>query len=268
MSECKGRVLFFHGYTQSASLFYAKTSALRKKLLKLNYKPVYLNGPVQLTPSDLPSRDSLSKFNAVETVDGDSEYRSWWVRKAQNKGITLDDATAAIKEYLEKGYIIPETGFEQNTSADSDVPVVGLVGFSQGACLVGALCHKFPALFKVGTLKFVVLYSGFKLDVTKGSGNEGYADFFPNAEDTFKMLHVYGELDTVVEASRTEAFYESTKDISTLLKHPGGHFVPNSKLMIDQVVNWIQTLDREGKIEDRKIEEKDDIQDMFDKLGI
>lgn len=267
MAECKGRVLFFHGFTQTASLFYAKTSALRKRLIKLNYKPVYLNGPVRLTPSDLPSRDSLSKFNSVPNADGEeTDYRGWWFKRdpLSGDGIKLDDSIVAIKDYVENGNIIPEEGFQQDIDeTDKNIPVVGLIGFSQGACLAGIICHMFNEFFHVDTLNFVVLYSGFKLDTSKGSGQEAYNSYFPTSDDKFKMLHVYGELDTVVEASRSEAFYESTKEISTLLKHPGGHFVPNSKLMIDHVTNWIQSLD----IEQKKEEKEEDIMDMFDKIG-
>ena len=180
------------------------------------------------------------------------------------EGIKLDDSIVTIRDYLENGKIIPEEGFQQEIDEnDKNIPVVGLVGFSQGACLAGIICHKFNEFFHVDSLKFVILYSGFKLDTSKGSGQEMYDSYFPTSEDKFKILHVYGELDTVVEASRSEAFYESTKDISTLLKHPGGHFVPNSKLMIDQVTNWIQSLD----IEQKKEEEEEDIMDMFDKIG-
>ena len=78
----KGKILFLHGYTQSASLFYAKTSALRKKLMKLGYKCVYLNGPYVLTPADLPSTDSLSKFGSSTKTD-EMTYRAWWVKKMQ-----------------------------------------------------------------------------------------------------------------------------------------------------------------------------------------
>ena len=77
----QGKILFLHGYTQSASLFYAKTSALRKKLIKLGYKCVYLNGPYVLTPADLPTTDSLSKFGSATTDTDDVTYRAWWVKR-------------------------------------------------------------------------------------------------------------------------------------------------------------------------------------------
>lgn len=269
----KGKILFLHGYTQSSSVFYAKTSALRKKLLKLNYKSVYLNGPTKLTPADLPSTDSLSKFNTVISGDEESNYRSWWIKPQNtNDGIDLSEPVAEIKKYIEKGEIIPDNDLVQETESEEErkLPIVGIIGFSQGAALAGLLGHKFKDLFGVDSLKFVILYSGFKIDTSKRSGNAKYKDYYPadNGEsDQFKMLHVYGELDTVVHEDRVLSLYEITKDNSDILKHPGGHFVPNSKLMVDQTANWIvHTMENKQEIS-KPEDDLDSLMDMMDGLG-
>lgn len=269
----KGKILFLHGYTQSSSVFYAKTSALRKKLLKLNYKSVYLNGPTKLTPADLPSTDSLSKFNTVISDDEETNYRSWWIKPHNtNGGIDLSEPLAEIKNYIDKGEIIPDNDLVQETESDEErrLPIVGIIGFSQGAALAGLLSHKFKDLFGVDSLKFVILYSGFKIDTSEKSGNAKYKDYYPadNGEsDQFKVLHIYGELDTVVHEDRVLSLYEITKDNSDILKHPGGHFVPNSKLMVDQTTNWIVHI-MENKQEISKPEDDlDSLMDMMDGLG-
>lgn len=269
----KGKILFLHGYTQSSSVFYAKTSALRKKLLKLNYKSVYLNGPTKLTPADLPSTDSLSKFNTVISDDEETNYRSWWIKPHNtNDGIDLSKPLAEIKNYIDKGEIIPDNDLVQETESDEErrLPIVGIIGFSQGAALAGLLSHKFKDLFGVDSLKFVILYSGFKIDTSEKSGNSKYKDYYPadNGEsDQFKVLHIYGELDTVVHEDRVLSLYEITKDNSDILKHPGGHFVPNSKLMVDQTTNWIVHI-MENKQEISKPEDDlDSLMDMMDGLG-
>ncbi|CAG90912.1 DEHA2G19778p [Debaryomyces hansenii CBS767] len=269
----KGKILFLHGYTQSSSVFYAKTSALRKKLLKLNYKSVYLNGPTKLTPADLPSTDSLSKFNTVISDDEETNYRSWWIKPHNtNDGIDLSEPLAEIKNYIDKGEIIPDNDLVQETESDEErrLPIVGIIGFSQGAALAGLLSHKFKDLFGVDSLKFVILYSGFKIDTSEKSGNAKYKDYYPadNGEsDQFKVLHIYGELDTVVHEDRVLSLYEITKDNSDILKHPGGHFVPNSKLMVDQTTNWIVHI-MENKQEISKPEDDlDSLMDMMDGLG-
>ncbi|GEQ68151.1 hypothetical protein JCM33374_g1818 [Metschnikowia sp. JCM 33374] len=307
--EYIGRVLFLHGFTQSSSVFYAKTSALRKKLKSLKYQSVYLNAPFNLTPSQLPSSDALSKFNSVAAEpDEDTNYRAWWFKDAEGK-VKLDDAISTIRQYIDNGTILPgspedekikadhlaelgshDSGTSGNTSASdspdaassessasakasgslNSPPIVGIIGFSQGACLGGALVEKFEATFGV-PLKFAILYSGFKLD-TKLMPE--YSSFYTNddGESTkTRLLHVIGELDTIVGDDRAYTLYDISKKNSHVLKHPGGHFVPNSKLMVNQVTNWIQSLDMEEKKPqdtDKGIEwELDQLTAAVDKLG-
>ncbi|EGW31070.1 uncharacterized protein SPAPADRAFT_62998 [Spathaspora passalidarum NRRL Y-27907] len=267
--QYKGKILFLHGYTQSASLFYAKTSALRKKLIKLGYKSVYLNGPYVLTPAQLPSTDSLSKFSSA--ANEDMKYRAWWVKRdSTNDRISLEESIESIRNYIDKGEIIADSDDVDESDAESEeekkLPIVGIIGFSQGAALGGLVAHKFDEIFKVDPLKFVILYSGFKLNTTKKSGNDRYDHYYPEEQDVerinLKYLHIYGELDTVVEESRALSLYELTKRRSDLLRHPGGHFVPNSKLYIDQVTNWIHKVEQEDKEEDK---EKNEVKNGEDK---
>lgn len=272
-NQFKGKILFLHGYTQSSSIFYAKTSALRKKLLKLNYKPVYLNGPTKLIPADLPSTDSLSKFNTVISDEEETNYRSWWVKPHNtNDGIDPSEAIAEVKNYIEKGEIIPDNDLVQEPESEEDrkLPIVGLIGFSQGAAFAGLISHKFKELFGVESLKFVILYSGFKVDTSEKSGNAKYKDYYPTDNgdsDKFKLLHVYGELDTVVYEDRALSLYNITKANSDILKHPGGHFVPNSKLMIDQATNWIvHTMDDKQEIS-KPEDDLDSLMGIIDGLG-
>ena len=189
-----------------------------------------------------------------------------------NDGIDLSEPLAEIKNYIDKGEIIPDNDLVQETESDEErrLPIVGIIGFSQGAALAGLLSHKFKDLFGVDSLKFVILYSGFKIDTSEKSGNAKYKDYYPadNGEsDQFKVLHIYGELDTVVHEDRVLSLYEITKDNSDILKHPGGHFVPNSKLMVDQTTNWIVHI-MENKQEISKPEDDlDSLMDMMDGLG-
>lgn len=268
---CKGKILFLHGYTQNASLFYAKTSALRKKIIKLGYKCQYLNAPYVLTPSDLPTNDSLSKFGSSD--QGDVTYRGWWVKLGKtNDGINMDDSIESLKRYILKGEIIPDDKDEELGKEDDDdtkLPIVGLIGFSQGAAFAGLVAEKFGELFNTTPLKFVILYSGFKLDTSKKSGNEQYDTYYEPMLNGLRYLHVYGELDTVVSEDRSLSLYNITKEKSDLLKHPGGHFVPNSKLYIDQVVNWIQSDNklREAEKEEKKVDDIDSLLEMMDNIG-
>lgn len=271
----KGRILFLHGYTQSSSIFYAKTSALRKKLQKLQYKAIYLNGPFKLTPAQLPSNDALSKFSTVIADENEeTNYRAWWVKNELDK-VDITASIDSVKDYITNGTVIQDDETEavsqEIIETDAKLPIVGLVGFSQGAAFASLLVHKFDQLFGIDTLKFAVMYSGFKLDTSKNSPNHHYDHLYTTdkGEDgKVKLLHVYGELDTVVSDDRALTFYEHSPNNSDLLKHPGGHFVPNSKLLIDQVTNWIQhTMSEETKSDKKDEDDLDALMDMMDNLG-
>ncbi|KAK7680911.1 hypothetical protein QCA50_015961 [Cerrena zonata] len=274
--DYKGRIIFLHGYTQTSSIFYAKTSALRKKLQKLKYKSVYLNGPYKLTPAQLPSNDALSKFNSVVPEDEeDTNLRAWWIKKDYYKdAVEISLAVDTIKDYINNGKIIPDDDSTEDEKAndddDSNIPIVGIIGFSQGAALGGLLAHDFKDIFGI-ELKFAVLYSGFKIDTSKESASSQYDKYYTQdggKSDNFKLLHVYGELDTVVSEERSVSLYNHSKANSDILKHPGGHFVPNSKLLIDQVTNWILHTEIEQQPEKPKEEDSlDDLMDMMDNLG-
>lgn len=268
--EYKARILFLHGFAQSSSVFYAKTSALRKRLNNLQYKAVYLNAPCNLTPAQLPSSDSLSKYNTVvSTEDEETNYRGWWTKKPDNT-YEIEDAIETVRNYIENNQIIVGSPEDErvNSIEDSDVnlPIAGIIGFSQGAAFGGSLVHSFEKEFGVAPLDFAVLYSGFKIDTRI---MPQYKDLYSeeNGKDTkTRLLHVIGELDTVVGDDRAYTMYDVSTSNLDVLKHPGGHFVPNSKLVIDQVISWMA-----GKKEEEvKEKPKDDINDllaMIDKLG-
>lgn len=255
----KGKILFLHGYTQSSSLFYAKTSALRKRFIKLGLKPIYLQGPLKLAPNELPG--GLDSF--------DDNNRAWWVKPGQNNnGIAIEPALDVIRDYISNNKLIEDEDLSQiETDDEKKLPILGVVGFSQGACLAGLIANNFSKIFNTSPLKFVILYSGFKLDTTKESGNSDYDSFYTSLKSGLKYLHVYGELDTIIDEKRSLSLYEITKEDSTILKHPGGHFVPNSKVLVDQVLNWVQNLDTKIDKEESKEEDLDDILNMMDNVG-
>lgn len=262
MSGTKGRILFLHGYTQSSSIFYAKTSALRKRLLKLGYDVVYLNAPLRLTPADFPSRELLSKFGSVAAADDEhTNYRAWWLRNDDT--IDLAPAVETVRAFATEGKVHEDddtVGKRHLTSVDMEAapPIVGLIGFSQGAAFAGLLARDFRRLCQVDSdLQFVVLYSGFRLP--QAAAAPYYA---PGA--TPRMLHVYGELDTVVDEARAMTLRDEFGG-SDVLKHPGGHFVPNSKMLIDQVVAWIEHAPKAQA--PAKEDNLDALMEMMDNLG-
>lgn len=272
MVTYKARVLFFHGYAQSASVFYAKSLALRKKLQSLGYKCIYLNGPAELTPAHLPSADSLSKYGAA-TGDDPTVYRGWW-KSDYNGKFEIESAIDSVKKYIDSHHIV--NGSEEDAKLNRDIdpetdmelPIVGLVGFSQGAAFIGILLAQFKQLLSVEEPEFAVLYGGFKIPAEKAPDVQRYYISEDGVLKT-RVLNVVGELDTIVAEDRAYTLHDHLRDSLTLLKHPGGHFVPNSKIMINQVVAWIQ--DNESKEESPVKQEDatsvDDLMAMLDKIG-
>ncbi|CAK9441550.1 uncharacterized protein LODBEIA_P54180 [Lodderomyces beijingensis] len=280
------RILFFHGYTQNAALFRAKTSALRKKLQKFGFNCIYLNAPYVLSPADLPTTDSLSKFgSATSGEESPVTYRGWWIKpNKSNDCIDLDLSIAAVRDYVQSGEIIADDEKEEKSESKSkgksqegseDGDVVGLIGFSQGASFAGLIAEKFNELFgaRGHHVKFVVCYSGFKLDTSPRSGNEKYQGYYRGGGDgRLRYLHVYGELDTVVDETRSLTLYQAKQSVSDVLKHPGGHFVPNSKLYVDQVCGWVSNVmngeepeksEKQGNDNDNKKSKDDDIDELL-----
>ncbi|KAH3688707.1 hypothetical protein WICPIJ_000307 [Wickerhamomyces pijperi] len=227
------KILFLHGYAQSASIYSAKTGALRKTLQKGGYETVYLQGPYHI-----PSDDEI----AGSGID----LYGWWPYN-----LTQFDITAGLEEFKEKA---KEHGDE----------VEGIIGFSQGAGLSGVIAAQYKEILP--GLKWVILFSGFKL-------NPKEYDVLYENEIQIPTLHVLGELDTVVDEGRSMRLYNVCKeDQRTLLKHQGGHFVPNSKDFVSKVINWIQTVkaqddsSKEAK-EETDINDDSDLLDAIDNIG-
>lgn len=265
--EYTAKVLFLHGYTQLALVFYAKTSALRKKLALLKLKAVYLNAPINLTPAELPTTDLLSKFGAANEDESGLKYKAWWIKNPDNT-YEIDSAIDTVKRYISDGELLNDEGVPEKD--EDDLPLKGIIGFSQGACFAGALVNNFKELFGVD-LEFAVLYLGFKIDVKLMPELKKYYTEDDGALTKTRLLHVVGELDTVVGEDRAYTFYESSKKNLDLLKHPGGHFVPNSKLLVDQVANWFQQngqKEEDKKEAEKKEESVDDLLAMMDKVGV
>lgn len=201
-------VLCLHGYTQNGSLFARKASAIRKALAKVGYESYFLSAPITIDPSDLN----------FPVEDGASNMLSWWPPNERDPNYyNLDSAFDTIKEAVE-----------------SHGPFVGILGFSQGAGLAAVVTRQLPTLVPSHPpLKFAVLYSGFKLKPEK------YAHFYTPKLAT-PTLHVMGTLDTIVSEERSMALYEACES-PQILRHPGGHYVPSQKPVIDAVIGFIKS---------------------------
>lgn len=260
-----------HGFVQSDKIFSSKTGGLRKSLKKLGYELCYPCGTELITKEVLhrihgSPQDISKQFNTTikeDAADDDEENKlyGWWIKNSDGVSFEIKQNTL---DYLHN-YVIENGPFD------------GIIGFSQGAGLAGYLATDFNGLLDLTLeqqppLKFFISFSGFRLEPASFQHNYNVKSI------QMPSLHVQGELDTVVSEQRVMKLYETCpEETRTLLKHPGGHFVPNSKQFVSQVCNWIVSMTRASK--ESTTEKKtatsnmetpdldDDLMDMIDSFG-
>lgn len=230
----KGTILCLHGFAQNGVVFSTKSSGIRKMLKKAGYHTVFIDGPIELTPADLPfAASSLGADDKAEEV----KFRGWVYTQAEKFDIqpSLD---AIKKAYEEHG------------------PFVGVMGFSQGSGIVGAILSSFNKVVgdekAMEHLKFAILYSGFRFE------NESVQHYYKE-KITVPTLHVIGELDTLVSNERSQKLADLCEN-ATVLKHPGGHYCPSTKDLLKAEVAWVNDAVENGsagKKEDEKVENAD-----------
>lgn len=202
------KFLCLHGYTQNGELFALKASGLRKALTKAGHELLFVSGPLRLQPESIPFE-----------VDPSVDMRGWW--EINEKNPDFYDLNPAFLELRE---IIAQKG-----------PFDGLIGFSQGAALAAALCQNITELVSDHPkFKACVIFSGFKLAAPQ------YQRFY-DSKITTPTLHIMGTMDTILSEERCMELYDCCDEARRCLyKHPGGHFVPSQKPVLDAVKAFIQ----------------------------
>ncbi|XP_063002573.1 esterase OVCA2 [Elgaria multicarinata webbii] len=207
MSSSRGeglRLLCLHGYRQDAESFRARTGALRKALRgRAQLLNVAAPHPVVARPQPGDAASDPPKAAA----------RGWWFSNPQEGTFNaLEEAPAC--QGLEESLDGVAAAFAEHGLVD------GLLGFSQGAALVGIIC----ALKQQGDPRFqfdfAIVIAGFK---SRAVSHRSYYQ----GPIGVPSLHVLGETDRVIPA-------EMSRDLAShftepvVLTHPGGHFVPAS----------------------------------------
>ena len=123
-------------------------------------------------------------------------------------------------------------------------PFAAVLGFSQGAtaalALTNMLSHpnlreKYLPKTTHAPFKWTALFSGFKFKFDR------YSDL-RNARVTSPVLHVIGNLDTVTGRDRTDTVADVVApDSLTVAVHPGGHYVPQQKVWVQEIVSFVSS---------------------------
>ncbi|KAL9114919.1 MAG: hypothetical protein Q9227_001162 [Pyrenula ochraceoflavens] len=236
------KILMLHGYTQSGSLFYAKSRSLEKRLQKAfpNVQLIYPTGPMKLDPKDVPGFESSESSEDIEAY-------GWWRRSNTAEPpeyMGMDDGMRTIANALaEEGPFDGVIGFSQGASAAVMVSSL-LEGRSRKEAFEEARKRypehaiPYPAAFETlqhPSLKFCIEYCGFR------APGERYVGYY---EPPVKgpILHVLGSLDSVVEESRSRALIEACggEEKTKVVWHPGGHFLPGARQYLDIAVDFIR----------------------------
>ncbi|XP_037074709.1 esterase OVCA2-like isoform X2 [Pollicipes pollicipes] len=189
------RVLMIHGYRQNASSCREKSGAFRK-LTKRHIDPVFISAPL-VVPSKPDEANS-------------ADERGWWFSGAD------DSFSAGQQSELCRGF---EASLATvRAAALEHAPIDGVLGFSQGAALVGLLC----ALQQRGeldwTFRFAILVAGFR------SRSMPHAKLYEESI-TLPTLHVFGDTDRVIPKEMSEDLLKCYTD-AAVLNHSGGHHIP------------------------------------------
>ncbi|VVD00128.1 unnamed protein product [Leptidea sinapis] len=193
----KMKILVFHGYRQNAKSYKAKIGAIRRTLVRSS-QLIFLSAPHQVAREDDDSSDEDERSSCVDSEDNTFS------------GKCLGGPAIGFEETLR---LIEDTVKEHG-------PFDGLMGFSQGACLVGLLAAMQQKGYLSFSFKFVICISGFRSGslVHKGFYDEGI---------NLPSLHVFGNADSIVPKEMCEALINLFPN-PAIVEHAGGHFVPCS----------------------------------------
>ncbi|KAL6933164.1 uncharacterized protein HGUI_03235 [Hanseniaspora guilliermondii] len=235
MSASKGCILMLHGFKQSDTIFYKKTSGLRKHLTKqLGYELIYPCGQMKI------EGHLAGDYTGVEDQPDSVDMFSWLLR----------DNITGISKISDERSVKPLIKYIEDNIENKGKKLVGIIGFSQGACFTSVLIQYYSHLDIFQHLKFGIMFSGFHLD--DASILKDTEDAIETVERTtpIKSLHVMGTLDTVVEDFKTYNLHDNFKDKygednTELYKHIGGHYVPNNKGFLLKIATWIESADKE-----------------------
>lgn len=241
--------LCFHGFSQNGLVFRQRTGSIRTKKLKREYEFVFLDAPHSVDgvfDMDDDDEKNIEKRENEETTMG--TMRSWWLAGENvSSGATKAKDGSWIRPAKSTKIVRLEESVRaiENALKEHEGRVRALVGFSQGATLIGILKRVKPEMFE--TVRRVVSVAGFDpLD----------ARFYENDGDEKSVIdvpsmHVHGKNDALVTRDRLDRlrdkFYNPEK--SVVFEHEGGHGVPTSREFREAFEKFLLIPDGEGKDE-------------------
>jgi len=220
------KVLCIHGYRQNAQSFREKTGSFRK-MLKKYIECDFITAPHLVPPNNEGSAAWANvETQKVEHSEGSENpgERGWWFSSEDDyfKSTHVSDVSKGFEEAIDM--IISKLESEKYD---------GILGFSQGACLLPMLCLM-QTERKKDWFKFAILFSGFK---SQASPHEVHY----TCQTEIPSLHMYGETDKVISEEMSQEILQYFKD-PTVGRHPGGHFVPGSSAQKQIYISFLEEM--------------------------
>lgn len=218
----KKAILFLHGFTQNSVVFETRLKVLIKSIKK-----------------ELPEYTILIP-DAPFVLDEVNNNRAWMYLNEENK---MNSEEFKNKEVVYKGL---STSIECIGKLCEGYDIQCVFGFSQGSLLaifLMIILHtKDIGLFS--DLKCVVLVAGFINPIPLNEELNKYVDNCLNNNDysnkiSIPTLHVYGEADEYIPASKSEKALVLFKDPETYV-HKGKHCVPSTKGDVEKFLGYLK----------------------------
>lgn len=240
------RIICLHGGGTNARIFYAQCRVLRLQLAA-HFRLVFVDAPFM---SGVPGPD-------VASVYADwGPFRSWIRIDAARETLVGEAAAQKLPEYTAVEQAI-QSAMREDDKLGATGPWAGLLGFSQGAKLAGALLlrqqRRTATVSGVNdqsesqglpNYRFAVLMAGrgppLFLDTPKASG-------FPILH--YPTIHVHGTRDQGITFHRELLQLYCVNESATLVEWDGNHRVPIKTKDVAAVVAAILKVAREVGIE-------------------
>lgn len=189
----KLKILCLHGYMQNGALFKNKIGSMRKAM-KSRAEFLFIDGP----------------FVVDAAMGGNGQGRSWWRWKDT-------DRPSSSTQYV--GWDVSQDVITRAIQQHGPIDV--LLGFSQGATAA--------ALYALSenAVDTIIIISGFL------PRDSVYAEKIHDApkerKTSVRACFVSGENDELVLLEQSQLLWDCfPKERSTVIIHPGGHFVPTT----------------------------------------
>jgi len=260
----------FHGFSQNADAFRKRTGSIRTTKLKRKYEFVFLDAPHAVDGVFGEDEERNANANARAKNDDDdatqkqrkdaddaktttttncSSHRSWWLAGENvESGATKATDAAWVRPAKSRKIVGLEDSVElvRETFVKTEGEVRALVGFSQGATLIGILKRVKPELFE--NVRRVVSVAGFDPLDARFYEKDGFDE---KSVIDVPSMHVHGKNDALVTRDRSDRLRDKfyNKEKSVVFEHEGGLGVPSSREFREVEKFLLMIPDGEGKDE-------------------